>query len=87
MKKYRVTKKQMEKIHPAIPEAHRQLEEGRISRRDFLRLSTLLGMSAGVAYVASACGGPEEAAAPGGEAGRHRPIVAAQEAARETNSR
>ena len=55
MKKHRITKKQMAKTHIAIPEAYDQLEQGRISRREFMRFSTLLGMSAGVAYVASAC--------------------------------
>jgi peptide/nickel transport system substrate-binding protein len=64
VKKNRISKEQMEKTHPAIPEAYNQLEQGRISRRDFLRLSTLLGLSAGTAYVAAACGAPATPAAP-----------------------
>jgi peptide/nickel transport system substrate-binding protein len=51
MKRPTVTKKQMENVHPYIPEIYDQLTKGRISRRDFLRMSTLLGMSA----VAAAC--------------------------------
>jgi len=66
MKKPEVTKKQMEEVHPYIPEAYSLLEQGRITRREFLRTATLLGMSASVAYLAAACGGAaeEEAAAP-----------------------
>ncbi|MFO7537444.1 MAG: ABC transporter substrate-binding protein [Chloroflexota bacterium] len=72
MKKPQVSKKEMEKIHRAIPDAYEKLEQGRISRREFMRHATLLGMSAGVAAIAAACGAPEvEApapAAPGDEA-------------------
>ena len=52
-----ISKKEMERIHPAIPNAFDQLKTGRISRRDFLRFATLLGMSASLAY---ACSGPTE---------------------------
>ena len=52
-----IDKKEMEKIHPAIPNAFDQLKTGRITRRDFLRFATLLGMSASLAY---ACSGPTE---------------------------
>jgi peptide/nickel transport system substrate-binding protein len=45
-----------------------QLRQGRISRREFLRVVTLLGVSASSAYVMAACGGapqqPGSAAAP-----------------------
>jgi peptide/nickel transport system substrate-binding protein len=58
MKKPTISKKQMEKVHPYIPEAYEKLEQGRISRRDFLRISTLLGMSAGTATLLAACGSP-----------------------------
>ncbi len=33
-------------VHPAVPELRHQLETGRISRREFLRYATLLGVSA-----------------------------------------
>ena len=62
MKKYNVSKKEMAKTHPAIPDAYDKYVQGRISRRDFLRFSTLLGMSAGTAYLLAACGAPEPAA-------------------------
>jgi len=52
-----ISKKEMERIHPAIPNAFDQFKTGRISRRDFLRFATLLGMSASLAY---ACSGPTE---------------------------
>lgn len=59
------SKKDMGNIHPAIPEAQEQLAQGRISRRDFLRLSTLLGLSLGTAKFLAACGAPTaEPAAP-----------------------
>ena len=39
------------KIHPAIPDLERDLKRGRISRREFLRTTTLLGLSAASAYA------------------------------------
>jgi peptide/nickel transport system substrate-binding protein len=71
----RISKKEMEKTHPAIPEAYNMLEQGRISRREFLRLSTLLGMSAGVASIAAACAAPTE------EPMEEAPAAAEEEAA------
>ncbi len=69
MQKPIVSKKQMEQIHPYIPDLYDKLAQGRVSRREFMRLATLLGMSASLAV---ACGGgaAEEPAAPaaGGEA-------------------
>lgn len=37
-------------VHPAIPELAEDLRKGNMSRRDFLRTSTLLGMSAAASY-------------------------------------
>jgi peptide/nickel transport system substrate-binding protein len=68
MNKKQISLKDLEKTHPALPLAYQQLEQGRISRRDFLRVSTLLGLSAGVAYAAAACGSPQTAEAPATEA-------------------
>jgi len=48
-----VKKKPEDREHPLIPELQEQLAEGKISRRQFLRYSTLLGLSAGAAYVAA----------------------------------
>jgi len=39
-----------EKVHSAIPKLIKDLGKGRISRREFLRTTTLLGLSAGAAY-------------------------------------
>ena len=62
MQKPTVSKKQMEQAHPYIPELYDKLTQGRVSRREFMRLATLLGMSASLAV---ACGGAtEEPAAP-----------------------
>ncbi|MBG7609734.1 MAG: hypothetical protein IZT55_02590 [Anaerolineae bacterium] len=64
MSKYEISKEEMAKTHPAIPEAYEQLIQGRISRREFLRFSTLLGMSAVAAQFLAACGAPVEEAVP-----------------------
>jgi peptide/nickel transport system substrate-binding protein len=58
MKKPYISKKYMAKKHPAIPEAYDQLSQGRITRGEFLRFSTLLGLSAGAAIVAASCAAP-----------------------------
>ena len=50
---------QPKKIHPLITEANDQLRKGTITRRDFLRLSTLLGASLTTASVLAACGTEE----------------------------
>lgn len=49
--------------HSAIPKLHEEMENGRLQRREFLRMATLLGMGAGAAYVAA--GLPAPAAAQG----------------------
>ncbi|MEO3431242.1 ABC transporter substrate-binding protein [Pelagibius sp. CAU 1746] len=50
-----------ERLHPLIDQAGGLLAAGRLRRRDFLRLATLLGLSAGAA--AALAGGPRPAAA------------------------
>ena len=60
MKDRQITEEEMEGTHPYISEAYQQLKQGRISRREFMRVATLLGMSVGVATVTAACGTPEE---------------------------
>ena len=66
MKSKDFNKKVLESAHPAIPEAYDQLKQGRITRREFLQFSTLLGLSASVAYMAAGCAAPpaETAVAP-----------------------
>jgi len=84
MRKNQVTKKQMAKVHPYIPEAFDQMQQGRISRRQFLRVSTLLGMSAGVATLAAACGaGGNQPAATEAPAAAEEEEPAAEEPAAE----
>ena len=39
-----------EKEHPYVPELKDQFIKGEVSRREFLRTSTLLGLSATAAY-------------------------------------
>jgi peptide/nickel transport system substrate-binding protein len=58
MKIDKSSKEILENAHPAIPESLNQLAQGRISRREFLRISTLLGLSVGAANVLAACGSP-----------------------------
>jgi peptide/nickel transport system substrate-binding protein len=43
------------KLHPLIPEAQEALRKGQISRREFLRFTTLLGLSAAGAQAMAAC--------------------------------
>ncbi|MFZ0547663.1 MAG: ABC transporter substrate-binding protein [Candidatus Promineifilaceae bacterium] len=64
MKKMRVTKKQMEAIHPYIPEAYDKLQQGRVTRREFLRIATLLGMSASLAVACGSSASEEPTSAP-----------------------
>ncbi|MBX0328897.1 ABC transporter substrate-binding protein [Oscillochloris sp. ZM17-4] len=69
-----------DRVHPAVPEAQEQLRQGRISRREFLRVATLLGVSAPAAYVLAACGTPTATAptaAPAAAAATEAPAAAA----------
>lgn len=43
-------------LHPAIPDMHSDLRRGKISRREFLRLATLLGASFTAAGALAGCG-------------------------------
>ena len=67
--------KRTDRIHPAVPEMQEQLRQGRISRREFLRVVTLLGVSAGSAYALAACGGAPQQ--PGSAAPTAAPAPAA----------
>jgi len=53
-----------DRIHPAVPKLHKQLQQGRLSRREFLRTVTLLGVSASTAYAMAACAPAPAAPAP-----------------------
>lgn len=64
MNKPQIDKKKLEAIHPYIPAAYELLEQKRISRREFIRTATLLGMTAGFASFAAACAGAPATQAP-----------------------
>jgi len=51
-------------MHPLIPKLRQSLSQGRISRREFLRLATLVGLSLAGAQSISACVQPEPPASP-----------------------
>ena len=55
-----------ERIHPYVARAQQKLADGRISRREFLRLASLLGVSAAGAYTLAACGAPTTTTPPTG---------------------
>ena len=61
MKKKNITEKQMRKVHPLIPQFFQQYNEGKISRRDFMRGATLLGLSATLAACAAPMPAMQEA--------------------------
>jgi len=48
------------KIHPLVINASEQLRQGHISRRDFLKFSTLVGMSLTAAKFLASCAAPTE---------------------------
>ena len=57
-----------DKLHPLVTAAGREMADGKLDRREFLRVATLLGVGAGAAY--SMAGLSEPAMAQG--AGRHQ---------------
>ena len=58
-----IKKKTNNGLHPWVPELQDQLRQGQISRREFLRYATLLGVSLGGATVLAACAQPTPAPA------------------------
>jgi peptide/nickel transport system substrate-binding protein len=68
--------KRPDRVHPAVPDLEEQLRQGRISRREFLRVVTLLGVSAPAAYIMAACGGAP--VQPGTQAATAAPAPAAE---------
>jgi len=51
------------RIHPAVLDAASDLRKGKVNRREFLRLATLLGTSATMAYAMAGCAPPTGAPA------------------------
>lgn len=39
------------KLHPKVAEARREMESGKLNRREFVRFAALLGVGAGSAYA------------------------------------
>jgi len=57
-----IKKERATEVHPYIPELKDLYQKGRVSRREFLRTATLLGMSlAGASAFLAACGAPTAA--------------------------
>lgn len=83
MQKPTISKKKMEKIHGYLPELYNQYAQGRVSRREFLRMATLLGMSVGAATIAAQCGAPAQPAAAPAESGGETAAESAGEAQQE----
>ncbi|MEX1109298.1 MAG: ABC transporter substrate-binding protein [Dongiaceae bacterium] len=52
----------LKKIHPYLPKLLEQFRDGKVDRREFLRTSTLLGVSAGTAFTLAGCDDKEETA-------------------------
>jgi peptide/nickel transport system substrate-binding protein len=53
-----IRKKPSKDVHPYVPELQESLRKGDISRREFLRYATLLGLSLGSATALAACAQP-----------------------------
>ena len=52
----------VDREHPVIRHAGQEMAEGRLDRRDFLRIATLLGVSATTAYGMAGLTAPAQAA-------------------------
>jgi peptide/nickel transport system substrate-binding protein len=55
---------QNKRLHPGVLQAQEQLQQGRISRREFLRVATLLGAGFSTATFLAACGAGTSTPAP-----------------------
>ena len=56
------SRKAPSKIHPKVGEARDLVDAGRMSRREFVRIAALLGVSAGAAYAMAGLPEPAHAA-------------------------
>ena len=65
--------KKEKQIHPAIPELKNQMEKGKLSRREFMRYSALLGLSFTAAAQIAGLALPRRAAAADIKRGRRPP--------------
>ncbi len=64
-----------QRLHPAVLDAATDLQKGKVNRREFLRLATLLGTSATVAYALAGCAPPP--GAPSGDSATSAPVAGA----------
>ena len=65
--------KEKDKLHPAIKDLKVDLDKGKLTRRDFLRYATLLGMSAAAASQMAGFTWPRKAFAAAPQRGRGLP--------------
>src|SRR5215469_16004251 len=65
--------------HPYLPSLRRELLDGRIGRREFLRSATLLGVAAGTAYTMAGLPAPATAQTPLPKGGKIRIGMRVQE--------
>lgn len=65
-KRVKEIREQMGEAHSYLPTVFDRLREGRISRREFLRTATLLGVSVSAATIAAQCGAPAQPQSSGG---------------------
>ena len=72
----------LKKVHGALPGLVDQLKEGKLDRREFLRMSTLLGLSASAAYALAGLSEPVQRGACG-QRRRHDPLLDARHQDRE----
>ena len=73
-----IRKKATDGVHPYVPELQESLRKGDISRREFLRYVTLLGVSLGSATTLAACAQPPAAPAPAAPPPTAAPAKAAE---------
>jgi len=83
-KRAKEIREQIGEVHHYLPTVFDRLRQGRITRRDFMRTATLLGLSAGVATVAAGCGGGAAPESSGGGAAAPAEESAPEEAAAPT---
>jgi len=70
-----IKKKPDNGMHPAVPELQESLRKGQISRREFLRFATLLGLSVSSATILANCAPAPTATAPAAPATTAAPVA------------
>lgn len=70
-----IKKKPDNGMHPAVPELQESLRKGQLSRREFLRLATLLGVSVGSATILANCTPAPTETAPAAAVATQAPVA------------